>query len=285
MKQIKEFFDTNTWTLTYVVWDDKTSDAIVIDPVLDYNPVSSKTSEDSAQAVIHFLKSNQLKLHFILETHAHADHLSSSQVIKREYPQAIVAIGEKITLVQEVFKGVFGLADDFKTDGSQFDRLLKDGEEFQAGSIKIKSMFTPGHTPACASYIIDNNVFVGDALFMPDYGTGRCDFPAGSAVELYHSIHGRLYALPEDTKVYTGHDYLPNNRPLKFMATIAEEKKENIQLKAQTSIDEFVQFRTARDRTLSAPKLLLPSVQVNIDAGHLPRPAKNGKRYLRIPIS
>lgn len=285
MKQVKEFFDTNTWTLSYVVWDDKTNDAIVIDPVLDYDPVSSKTSEDSAQAVIHFLKSNQLKLHFVLETHAHADHISASQIIKREYPQALVAIGEKITLVQEVFKGVFGLPDDFKTDGSQFDRLLKDGEEFLAGSIKIKSIFTPGHTPACASYIIDNNVFVGDALFMPDYGTGRCDFPAGSAVELYHSIHGRLYELPEDTKVYTGHDYLPNNRPLKFMATIAEEKKENIQLKAQTSIDEFVQFRTARDRTLSAPKLLLPSVQVNIDAGHLPRPEKNGKRYLRIPIS
>lgn len=285
MKQVKEFFDTTTWTLTYVVWDDKTRDAIVIDPVLDYDPVSSKTSEDSAQAVIHFLKSNQLKLHFVLETHAHADHLSSSQIIKREYPQALVAIGEKITQVQEVFKGIFGLADDFKTDGSQFDRLLKDGEEFQAGSIKIKSIFTPGHTPACASYIIDNNVFVGDALFMPDYGTGRCDFPAGSAVELYHSIHGRLYALPEDTKVYTGHDYLPNNRPLKFMATIAEEKKENIQLKAQTSIDEFVRFRTERDRTLSAPKLLLPSVQVNIDAGHLPRAEKNGNRYLRIPIS
>lgn len=285
MKQIKEFFDKNTWTLTYVVWDEKTRDAIVIDPVLDYDQAASKTSEDSAKAVIDFLRAKELKLHFILETHAHADHLSGSQIIKREFPKAQIAIGEKITKVQEIFKGVFDLPEDFKTDGSQFDRLLKDNEEFQAGSITIKTLFTPGHTPACASYHIDDNVFVGDALFMPDYGTGRCDFPAGSAVELYHSVHGRLYDLPEDTKVFTGHDYLPNGRSLKFMATIAEEKKDNIQLKAHTSLEDFVKFRTERDRTLATPKLLLPSVQVNIDAGHLPEPSKNGKRYLRIPIS
>lgn len=285
MKQIKEFFDKNTWTLTYVVWDDETNDAIVIDPVMDYDPAASKTSEESAKKVIEFLHSKQLRLHFILETHAHADHLSGSQIIKKAFPNAQIAIGEKITKVQEIFKGVFDLPEDFKTDGSQFDRLLKDGEEFSAGSIQIKTLFTPGHTPACASYYIDSNVFVGDALFMPDYGTGRCDFPAGSAVDLYRSVHGRIYELPEDTKVYTGHDYLPNGRPLKFMTTIAEEKKENIQLKSRTTLDEFVQFRTERDRTLAAPKLLLPSVQVNIDAGHLPEPAANGKRYLRIPIS
>ncbi len=285
MKQIKEFFDKNTWTMTYVVWDENTRDAIVIDPVMDYNPASSKTSEQSAKIVVEFLHSKQLKLHFILETHAHADHLSGSQIIKRDFPKATIAIGEKITKVQEIFKDLFDLPYDFKTDGSQFDRLLKDGEEFSAGSIKIKTLFTPGHTPACVSYYIDGNVFVGDALFMPDYGTGRCDFPAGSATELYHSVHDRLYNLPENTKVYTGHDYLPNGRPLKFMATIAEEKNENIQLKAQTALDEFVRFRTERDRTLDAPKLLLPSVQVNIDAGHLPEPGKNGKRYLRIPIS
>lgn len=285
MTNIKEFFDKNTWTLTYVVWNEKTRDAIVIDPVMDYDPASSKTNEDSANLVIDFLRSQDLNLHYILETHAHADHLSGSQIIKRAFPNAKIAIGEKITKVQEIFKDVFGLPADFKTDGSQFDRLLKDGEEFQAGSIRIKTLFTPGHTPACASYYIDGNVFVGDALFMPDYGTGRCDFPAGSAVDLYHSVHNRLYELPEDTKVYTGHDYLPNGRPLKFMSTIAEEKAENIQLKAQTSLEEFVRFRTERDRTLTAPKLLLPSVQVNIDAGHLPKPEKNGKRYLRIPVS
>lgn len=285
MKQIKEFFDTNTWTLTYVVWDESTRDAVVIDPVLDYDQASSKTSEDSAAAVIEFLRSKDLRLHFILETHAHADHLSGSQIIKRAFPNALIAIGENITKVQEVFKSVFGLPEDFKTDGSQFDRLLKDNEEFEAGSIKIKTLFTPGHTPACASYFVDGNVFVGDALFMPDYGTGRCDFPKGSATELYNSIHGRLYELPDDTKVYTGHDYLPNGRPLKFMATIGEEKRENIQLKAKTSLEEFVRFRTERDRTLAAPKLLLPSVQVNIGAGHLPEPDRNGKRYLRIPVS
>lgn len=285
MKQIKEFFDKNTWTLTYVVWDDQTKDAIVIDPVMDYDPASSKTSEESALEVIEFIKKNQLKLHLILETHAHADHLSGSQIIKKQYPHAQVAIGEKITKVQEIFKDVFGLPKDFKTDGSQFDRLLKDGEEFSVGSIQIKTIFTPGHTPACASYYIEGNVFVGDALFMPDYGTGRCDFPAGSAAELYRSVHGRIYELPADTKVYTGHDYMPNGRPLKFMATIAEEKANNIQLKSDTTLEEFVRFRTARDLTLAAPKLLLPSVQVNIDAGHLPEPSANGKRYLKIPIS
>ena len=285
MNHIKEFFDKNTWTLTYVVWDERTKDAIVIDPVLDYDPASSRTSEESAKVVTDFLRSQQLNLHWILETHAHADHMSGSQIIKRDIPNAKIAIGERITKVQEIFKDVFDLPEDFKTDGSQFDRLLKDGEEFLAGSINIKTIFTPGHTPACVSYCIDNTVFVGDALFMPDYGTGRCDFPAGSAVELYHSVHDRLYELPGDTKVYTGHDYLPNGRPLRFMATISEEKKENIQLKAETTIDEFVKFRTARDRTLAAPKLLLPSVQVNIDAGHLPQPSANGKRYLRIPVS
>ena len=285
MIQIKEFFDKNTWTLTYIVWDERTKDALVIDPVMDYDPAASKTSKESAKAIIEFLYTKKLLLHFILETHAHADHLSGSQIIKKEFPNAKIAIGEKITKVQELFKDVFSLPENFKTDGSQFDRLLKDGETFEAGSIKIKTLFTPGHTPACASYIIDDNVFVGDALFMPDYGTGRCDFPAGSAVELYHSVHNRLYELPEDTKVYTGHDYLPNGRPLKFMTTIAEEKHGNIQLQAHTSLEEFVRFRTERDRTLAAPKLLLPSVQVNIDAGHLPEAGKNGKRYLRIPIS
>lgn len=285
MIQIKEFFDKNTWTLTYVVWDKNTGDALVIDPVMDYDPAAAKVSYDSAQTVIDFLRVKKLQLHFILETHAHADHLSGAQIIKKAFPQACIAIGEKITAVQEIFKDVFNLPEDFKTDGSQFDRLLKDGEEFTAGSIKIKTLFTPGHTPACASYHIGENIFVGDALFMPDYGTGRCDFPAGSAADLYHSVHGRIYELPETTKVYTGHDYLPNNRPLKFTATVAEEKNDNIQLKSHTSLEEFVHLRTERDKTLAAPKLLLPSVQINIDAGHLPTEASNGKRYLRIPIS
>lgn len=285
MINVKEFFDKNTWTLTYVVWDGTSRDAVVIDPVLDYEPASSKLSEESAVAIMEFMRSRDLKLHFILETHAHADHISGSQIIKRAFPHAQIAIGEKITKVQEIFKDVFGLPVDFKTDGSQFDRLLKDREEFSAGSIKIKTIFTPGHTPACASYLIENNIFVGDALFMPDYGTGRCDFPAGSAADLYHSVHDKLYELPDETKVYTGHDYLPNGRPLKFMMTLGEEKKQNIQLKSETTKEDFIRFRTDRDRTLAAPKLLLPSVQMNINAGHLPPLEDNGRRYLRIPIN
>lgn len=284
MIKVKEFFDKDTYTLTYVVWDDRTKDAVVIDPVLDYDAASSKTSHLSADAVIAFLKENNLNLHFILETHAHADHLSGSQIIKNKFPKAVIAIGEKITKVQEVFKDIFALPEGFKTDGSQFDRLLKDGEEFFAGSVKICTIFTPGHTPACASYLIEDNVFVGDALFMPDYGTGRCDFPAGSANDLYRSVHGRLYELPETTKVFTGHDYLPNGRSLKWMSTIAEEKSQNIQLKAGTSEEEFVRFRKERDLTLAAPKLLLPSVQVNINAGHMPDADEQGRRFLKIPI-
>lgn len=284
MIQIKEFFDKATWTLTYVVWDELTRDAIVIDPVMDYDPAASKTSEDSVKPVIAFLRGKELKLHYVLETHAHADHLSGSQILKREFPAVRVAIGEKITKVQEVFKPVFDLPESFKTDGSQFDRLLKDGEELKAGSIAVKTIFTPGHTPACASYLIDGNLFVGDALFMPDLGTGRCDFPAGSATDLYRSIHDRLYRLPDETKVYAGHDY-PNGRELKFVTTLTEEKKGNIQLKAETTMDDFVRFRTERDRQLTAPRLLLPSVQVNIDAGRLPEPAKNGRRYLKMPVS
>jgi glyoxylase-like metal-dependent hydrolase (beta-lactamase superfamily II) len=285
MTKIKEFFDETTSTLTYVLWDASTKDAVVIDPVMNYDQASSKTSEESAQTVIEFLRSKNLTLHFILETHAHADHLSGSQIIKLAYPDAQITIGERITKVQEAFKDIFGLPENFKTDGSQFDRLLKDQEELQAGSLKIKTIFTPGHTPACATYYIDGHAFVGDALFMPDYGTGRCDFPAGSAVDLYHSVHDRLYALPDETKIYTCHDYMPNGRPLRFMSTVSEEKNENVQLKATTSRDEFIRFRAERDSTLAAPKLLLPSIQVNIDAGHLPDKEPSGRRFLRIPIS
>lgn len=284
MLKVQEFFDNATSTLTYAVYDDATRDTLVIDPVLDYDPATSTTSEVSVRLVLDYIRHHNLKLHFILETHAHADHLSGSQVLKRTYPKATLAIGSRITEVQDIFKNVFGLSEDFKTDGSQFDRLLADGEIFEAGRIKVKVISTPGHTPACVSYLIDDNVFVGDALFMPDYGTGRCDFPAGSAKSLYHSIHDRLYELPDQTKVFTGHDYSPNGRPLRFMATIGEEKSNNIQLNTHTLEEEFVHFRIERDKTLNTPRLLLPSVQVNIDAGRLPQTDKNGKRYLRIPI-
>lgn len=280
---VKEFFDRATWTLTYVVYDEKTKDAIIIDPVWDYDPAASKLSTTSAEAVLGFVELNDLNVHYILETHAHADHVSGSQVLKKKLPKAKVGIGAKITDVQTVFKGVFNLDPEFKTDGSQFDLLLEEGKPLYAGSLKIETLYTPGHTPACASYLIGDAVFTGDALFMPDYGTGRCDFPAGSADELYTSIQ-KLYKLSDETRVFVGHDYLPNGRPVAFESTIGAEKRQNIQINAETSRSEFVNFRKSRDMTLAAPRLLLQSVQLNIAAGCLPQAEKNGVSYLKIPI-
>lgn len=282
---VKDFFDSATWTLTFVAFDEKTKDAVIIDPVLDYDPGASKVSTESVTEVVAFVKNQGLKVHYILETHAHADHLSGSQVLKKEFPTAKVAIGERIRDVQKLFKGVFGLGENFATDGSQFDQLLKDGQEIVAGALKIKTLFTPGHTPACASYLInDESLFTGDALFMPDYGTGRCDFPAGSAETLYDSVTQRIYSLPDHVKIYVGHDYMPGGRSVEFQSTVGEEKRKNIQLKAETAKAEFIAFRTERDKTLAAPRLLLPSVQVNIAAGNLPVVSDNGTRYLKIPI-
>lgn len=281
---VKEFFDKATWTLTYVVYDKQTKDAVILDPVWDYDPASSKMSGQSAEQVLNFVKAEQLRVHYILETHAHADHVSGSQVLKDKLPGSKIGIGAKITEVQKVFKDVFNLDPNFKTDGSQFDFLLEEGQPLIAGTLSIETIYTPGHTPACSSYIIGDAVFSGDALFMPDYGTGRCDFPAGSADQLYTSVHEKLYTLPDHYRVFVGHDYMPNGRPLAFESTIGEEKSKNIQLKQETTRNQFVEFRTNRDKTLAAPRLLLPSVQVNIDAGKLPEPENNGSRYLKIPV-
>lgn len=281
---VKEFFDKATWTLTYVVYDEQTKDAVILDPVWDYDPAASRMSSNSANLVLDFVNKNNLKVHYILETHAHADHVSGSQILKEMLPNSKIGIGAKITEVQQVFKNVFNLDPEFKTDGSQFDILLEENKILKAGSLEIKTIYTPGHTPACSSYIIGDAVFTGDALFMPDYGTGRCDFPAGSAEQLYHSVHEKIYSLPDDLRVFVGHDYLPNGRALAFESTIAEEKKKNIQLKQETTKNQFVEFRNTRDKTLAAPRLLLPSVQVNIDAGNLPRPEENGTSYLKIPV-
>lgn len=281
--QIKTWFDKDTSTLTYCVYDDATKDAVVIDSVWDFDPASGSIRLNSVNEVKEFLKSQNLKLHYILETHAHADHLTGAQPLKKNFPQAKVAMGARIVDVQKAFKTVFNLGEHFTADGRQFDVLLNDGSETKAGSLTIKTIFTPGHTPACASYLIGDAVFTGDALFMPDSGTGRCDFPAGSAELLFESIQ-KLYQLPDSTRVFTGHDYQPNGRPLRYESTIGEEKKSNIQLKDITTKEEFVAFRTARDKTLSAPRLLLPSIQVNIDAGRLPAPESNGKSYLKTPL-
>jgi glyoxylase-like metal-dependent hydrolase (beta-lactamase superfamily II) len=283
--QVKAFFDSRTFTVTYIVHDPATNDAVIIDPVLDYDPAASKVWAESVEQVIEYVRAEKLNVHYILETHAHADHLSGSQLLKRAFPQAKIAVGERITVVQQTFKTIFNLTEDFATDGSQFDRLLKDGEIVDAGSLKLAVIFTPGHTPACATYKIEDAIFTGDAIFMPDGGTGRCDFPAGSAKDLYHSISRKLYALPDSTRVFVGHDYQPGGREVKWETTIGDEKQNNIQLKATTSEDEFIQFRAARDKTLAAPRLLFQSVQVNIDAGKMPKPNEDKKRYLKIPIN
>lgn len=281
---VKTFFDKPTWTLTYVVYDQDTKDAVIIDPVWDYDPAASKLATDGADQVLAFVKAKELNVHYILETHAHADHVSGSQIIKQKLPGVKVAIGANIREVQRVFKSVFNLNPEFPTDGRQFDRLLAENETFSAGSLEIKTLYTPGHTPACASYVIGDAVFTGDALFMPDYGTGRCDFPAGSADDLYSSVHDKLYKLPDETRVFVGHDYQPGGRALAFESTIGDEKRTNIHLNEKTTRQEFVAFRTKRDKSLAAPRLLLPSVQVNIDAGHLPKAEDNGVSYLKIPV-
>ena len=282
--EIKSWFDKDTCTLTYCVFDPSTKDAVVIDPVWNFDPASGVLSTHSVHEVINFVKEAGLKLHFILETHAHADHLSGAMPLHRAFPEARVAIGRHITKVQETFQKIFNLGDDFATDGRQFDLLLEDGGVIVAGSLAVKSLFTPGHTPACSSLMIGDALFVGDALFMPDYGTGRCDFPQGNAEDLYDSIQ-KLYALPDATRVFTGHDYQPGGRPLRWQSTIAEEKTQNIQIKATTTRAAYTAMRRERDLTLSAPRLLLTSIQVNISGGQLPRPESNGVSYLKLPLS
>lgn len=281
--KIQHFFDSTTSTLTYVVHDPKTLDAVIIDPVWDFDPSSGKLSTKSMDTVISYLKENNLHPHFILETHAHADHLSSSQLFKKFFPEVRIAIGEKITEVQRTFKTILNL-ENIDTAGKAFDILLKEGQTLEAGSLSFKVLFTPGHTPACASYLIEDALFTGDALFMPDSGTGRCDFPSGSAENLYNSITQKIYSLPDNTRIFVCHDYQPEGRPVKFETTVKEQKDSNIQLRAQTTKNEYVEFRTKRDATLCTPKLLYPSIQVNISAGHLPEPEKNGTSYLKLPL-
>ncbi len=282
--KIHHFFDQETFTLTYLVIDPGTKDTVIIDPVLDFDPASGQITDSSISQVIEYVAKDELNVRAVLETHAHADHLSSSQILKQLFPQAILGIGERIKVVQEVFKERFNLRH-LKTDGSQFDYLFKDFEEVSFGSLKMKAIPTPGHTPACMSYLFDDAIFTGDVLFMPDYGTGRCDFAKGDAATLYHSVTKNLYTLPESTRVFVGHDYLPNGRELAFQTTIGESKKNNIQLKEATLEKDFIAFREKRDSGLKAPRLLLPSIQVNIDAGKLPLKESNKTSFLKIPLT
>jgi len=281
--EVKAFFDSRTSTLTYVVWDPATLDAVVIDPVLDYSPVGSYTWTESVDAVTGFVREAGLRLRHVLETHAHADHLSGSQLLRRRFGATLV-IGERIREVQQTFQRVFELGLHFPTDGSQFDRLVKDGETLHAGNLEIGVMATPGHTPACVTYRIGDAIFTGDVLFVDDYGTGRCDFPKGSAEAMYDSVQ-KLYELPEDTRVFVGHDYQPGGREVRWQTTIGASKSNNPQLNARTTREDFVRFRKQRDAKLAAPNLLFQSVQVNVDAGRLPAPHANGIRYLALPLN
>jgi glyoxylase-like metal-dependent hydrolase (beta-lactamase superfamily II) len=281
--EVKAFFEERTQTLTYLVFDPATRDAVVIDPVLDYEPVGSFTFTESADEVTAFVRQRELKLHYVLETHAHADHLSGSQLFARRFGARVV-IGKRITEVQATFKHIFDLPAAFATDGSQFDVLLDEGDVLRAGSLSIGALATPGHTPACLSYLIGDAVFTGDALFMDDYGTGRCDFPKGSADALFDSVQ-KLYRLPDATRVFVGHDYQPSGREVRWETTIGRAKRHNVQLNENTTRAEFVGFRQRRDAQLAAPRLLFQSVQVNADAGRLPSPHDNGIRYLRLPLN
>ena len=277
------FFDPVTWTVTYVVWDPASGCAAVIDPVLGYDFKSGHTDTASADRVLAFLAENKLRVDWILETHAHADHLSGAHYLKGRIGGRI-AIGEHIREVQASFSKVFNLERSFLPDGSQFDHLFKDGETFMIGNVEATALLVAGHTPADMAYLVDGSVFVGDTLFMPDVGTARADFPGGDAHQLYHSIQ-RILQLPPETVVYVCHDYPPDARAPQWQSTVAEQRANNIHVKDGIGEDAFVAMRTARDAKLDMPTLILPSIQVNLRAGKMPPADNNGIVYLRVPLN
>lgn len=279
---IQTFFDADTETYSYVVYDKPEGHAAVIDTVLDYDPKSGRTSTTGAQHIVDYVKEQGLTVDWILETHAHADHLSAAPFV-RDQVGGKIAIGEKISEVQKIFRDVFNLEKEFLVDGSQFDKLFSDGETFSIGELQGRVIYTPGHTPADMAWQIGDAVFVGDTLFMPDVGTARCDFPGGSANTLYQSIQ-KLLSLPEDTRLFMCHDYPPAEREHQYETTVAEQKKSNIHVRDGISEAEFVKMREERDATLEMPRLILPSIQVNIRAGHMPPAENNGVTYLKIPV-
>ncbi|HTL11382.1 MAG TPA: MBL fold metallo-hydrolase [Bdellovibrionota bacterium] len=282
--EIAAFHDTDTGTLTYLVWDPATQAAVIIDPVLGYDPASGALSLKSVEDVALAARERNLDVHWILETHVHADHLSGSQFLKERFSKAKLGIGERIGEVQALFSSIFGFEGAQKPTAAAFDHVFKDREEFSAGGLRFKVLATPGHTPACVSYVVGDAVFTGDALCALDAGTGRCDFPGGDAKTLFHSIHDVLYALPDETRTFAGHDYRPGGRALLYRSTIGEQKGSNPHLQAATTEESFVEFRTGRDRGLSAPRLLYPSLHVNLMGGRLPPPDSQGRRFLKLPI-
>ncbi len=281
--EVKAFFDESTNTFSYVVADPATRKAAVIDSVLDYDVVSGRTRRDSANAMIDFVKAQGLELEWVIDTHVHADHLSAAPYVQSVLGGKL-AIGEHIREVQETFGKIFNAGSAFERDGSQFDHLFKDGERYRVGSIEAVAMHTPGHTPACMTHVIGDAAFVGDTLFMPDYGTARCDFPGGDARTLYRSIQ-RIFTLPDDTRVFLCHDYkAPGRDVFAHETTVGDERRANIHVRAGSDEDDFVRMRSTRDATLSMPRLLLPAVQVNMRAGRLPPAEDNGTSYLKIPL-
>lgn len=280
---VKAFFDPATWTVSYVVYEKPGSAAAIIDSVLDYDPKSGRTRTASADQLIAFVREQDLKVEWILETHAHADHLSAAPYLKKQLGGKI-AIGGNIRAVQDVFKRVFHLEPEFRTDGAQFDHLFADDETFAIGSLQARAIATPGHTPACMAFQVGDAVFVGDTLFMPDVGTARCDFPGGNAPTLYRSIR-KLLELPPQTRLFMCHDYPPAGREPTWETTVAAQRAENIHVRDGISEQDFVTMRTQRDATLEMPVLILPSVQVNIRAGAMPPAEANGVAYLKIPVN
>lgn len=281
---VKAFLDNDSETFSYVVADLISGLAVIIDPVLDFDYKSGRTSTKSAEDILAYIEQKTFKVEWILETHAHADHLSAAPFFKEKLG-AKIGIGEHIQQVQGIFKQIFNLEKEFLPNGAQFDHLFKDGEELKVGSLSIKVMHTPGHTPADLAYIInDKMAFVGDTLFMPDVGTARCDFPGGSAATLYKSIK-KLLSLPAETEIYICHDYPTQGREHEYKTTVAEQLEHNIHVNSEVSEDAFVQKREARDQTLQMPRLILPSIQVNIRAGQLPPKEDNGQVYLKVPIN
>jgi len=280
---IKTFLDAATLTFTHVVYEKPGGHCAIIDSVLNYDPKSGRTSTQSADEIIAFIKEEKLKVDWILETHAHADHLTAAPYIQKHLGGKL-AIGKHIQDVQKVFKNIFHLEDTFRIDGSQFDYLIEEDEELLFGNLKIKSLFVPGHTPACMAYVIGDTIFVGDTMFMPDVGTARCDFPGGNANVLYQSVK-RILSFPNETRLYMCHDYPPNEREVAYMTTVGDERKYNIHIHDGVSEQDFVAMRAARDATLEMPVLILPAVQINIRAGELPPKETNGVSYLKIPIN
>lgn len=279
---VTSFFDEATSTFSYVVKDPSSHTCAVIDSVMNIDYASGTTSFEGADRIIAFITSHNLQLDWLIETHVHADHLSAAPYIQKRLGGRI-GISDRITVVQKTFAKIFNTSDEFRPDGSQFDHLFQDGEHYTVGKLDAQALHTPGHTPACMTHVIGDAAFVGDTLFMPDQGTARADFPGGSALTLYHSIQ-KVLSLPPDTRLFMCHDY-PEHRDVQYQTTVAEEKAGNIHVRDGVSEDEYVHMREARDATLAMPRLILPSLQVNMRAGHLPPPENNGMVYLKLPIN